>query len=308
MQNLFIGLRAGVTLLLLVMLALTGTAFAQMAEVVFSAPWGDLPGDMGLINQEEMERCGPLCFTEDGGNLYILDTVHKQIVGATPGGKSSVLAKNVTGWAMCGDGNGGVYVQTAEQIAHVGPDGKSGKSVRLKNQAGKTPKLIEGYGNDFDVSPQGDLRVRSVKQELIPVPGAPKISSASMKDAPNASLSYRIKRLIKNEVRIIGQEEGGKVLVSITVQVDGGRAGAVLFKGMDAKGNLYIELENIKDGKIGLEVHRYSQDGKRLTVFELSNDYFTTVYKKTEIAPDGSVYQMLTTPEGVRILRYGKEG
>ena len=54
-------------------------------------------------------------------------------------------------------------------------------------------------------------------------------------------------------------------------------------------------------------MHKYSLSGELLEAFSLPNDYFTTVYKKTEIAPDGSVFQMLTTPEGVRILVYKGE-
>ena len=78
-----------------------------------------------------------------------------------------------------------------------------------------------------------------------------------------------------------------------------------MFKGADDAGNLYVEVERIAGTKVGLQVHRYSIQGKRLAVFDMENRYFTTVYKKTEVTPDGSVYQMLTMPDGVRILRFG---
>jgi hypothetical protein len=128
-------------------------------------------------------------------------------------------------------------------------------------------------------------------------------SSESSTDSAE-SLRYKIKRLAGNEVRIIGLDPYGKVLVSVPIRLDSGQPGAVLFKGIDAQGNLYVELENLKRNNVELEAHRYSQSGERLGVLHLPNDYFTTVYKKTELARDGSVYQMLTTPEGVKILRW----
>jgi hypothetical protein len=41
-----------------------------------------------------------------------------------------------------------------------------------------------------------------------------------------------------------------------------------------------------------------------LSIQEIPNHYYTTVYKKTELAQDGSVYQMLTTPAGVEIWQW----
>ena len=34
-----------------------------------------------------------------------------------------------------------------------------------------------------------------------------------------------------------------------------------------------------------------------------SNDYFTTVYRKFDVRPDGTVWQMRTTPDGVAFTR-----
>jgi len=277
--------------------------FAQVGELILSAPWGDQEGEMGLINAPEMERCGPIAFSVDGDNVLILDTIHKEVKAAGKDGNMKILAKDVAGWAICGDGNGGVFVQNNTRIDHLNTKTGTKAMYHAKNKSGKSPRLIEGYGNDLIVDEKGQVKIRSVSQDVYPIEGA-----ISKKQSTPSPLSYSIKRMLRNEVRIIGCDADGKDLVSVTLKIDGGTPGATLFKGTDAKGNLYVELENIKNGKAELEVHRYAPTGERLMVFPLSNNYFTTVYKKTEVAPEGSVYQMLTTKDGVQILRYRKEG
>lgn len=294
-------------LLLSALLGFNMPVFAQIAEIAFSAPWGNDEGQIGIINQPEMERCGPLSFCTDNGLIFLLDSVHKQLVGLEPGGKSILIVKEVAGWSLCGDGNSGVFVQAADRVVHIEPKGEKSEILKIDVKKGKHSTIIEGYGNELFADHEGQISLRSVNQKIFTVTGA-KSAKQFESSILNVSLFFQIKRMLKNEVRIIGFDAQGKDLVSIPVVIDKGTPGAVLYKGMDNQGNLYVEVENIKEGKAFLEVHRYSQKGERLAVIELSNDYFTTVYKKTEIAPDGSIYQMLTTKDGIQILCYGKEG
>ena len=293
--------RAGTALLLALLFALTLAASAQVAEIAFSAPWGKSTGDVGLIKKEEMEVLGPITFCTDGRNVFLLDSVRKRVLSAVPGGKTVVRAENVTGWDICADGNGGFFIQEGPRIKHFNAKGKAGSPCLLKDKTGKSPKLIEGYGNEMFVDARGNLTVRAVDQKIHEVAGA---KAAARSSGGGPELSFRIKRMLGNKIRILGQDPDGKVLVSVKVKLDKGIPGVAIFKGRDSSGNLYVEIESIRDGKAFLEVHRYSTDGKRLAVFPLSNDYVSTVYKKTQVAPDGAVYQMLTTPEGVRILRF----
>ncbi len=299
----------GITLSALTLsFALIKQAAAETSQLIFSAPWGDKEGEMGLINQPEQEICGPLSFCTDGRNVFVLDTVHSQIVGIDANGKAKVIASKVVGWGICADGRDGVFVQDHKRVMHIDGTGKLKSRFTVEEKSGTSPKLIEGYGMDMFLDSAGYLCVRGLDQKSHRVSGAPRMRTATS-GSPVAlapSLQYRIKRLPGNEVRILGLDPEGKVLVSVPVGLDGGEPGAVLFKGTDAEANLYVEVENLKGNKVELEVHRYSPFGIRLAVFKLPNNYFATVYKKTEITPDGSVYQLLTTPDGVGILRYGK--
>jgi hypothetical protein len=81
--------------------------------------------------------------------------------------------------------------------------------------------------------------------------------------------------------------------------------GGVQVTGVDKKGNAYVELERITpDNYVHLEIRKVSPSGKELATIQLPNDYFTTVYKKTEVEANGDVYQMVTTAAGVEIIKW----
>jgi|GEM_PF-496248 len=129
------------------------------------------------------------------------------------------------------------------------------------------------------------------------------LSASQSSGATSQTLHFSIPRMEREEIRLLGFDEDGKARVSIPVKLDRGRAGAALFRGADAAGRLYVEIERVEeDGRVGLEVRRYSPSGALLAVFDLPNNYHTTIYKRTEICPDGQVLQVLTTRRGVDIL------
>jgi hypothetical protein len=275
-------------------------------------PWGEDAGRIGLIHQAEIERCGPVgfCVAEDG--MRILDTVNARVVRVSPGRAAETVAEGVRGTAIAIDGADGFLVLEDRTVSHFA-NGRRGKAFPLPAGA----RFIEGYGAGVSLSRRLGVSASSADQRTWTVatgtaakgfagPDAPQAARAVNGRAGNAKegLLFAIKQVSGNDIRILGSDADGKDLVSVPILMDGDPSGAVLFKCQDDAGNLYAEVERLKGGRAELEVHRYAPDGARLAVFKMPNDYFTTVYKKTEIAPDGTVYQLLTTPDGVKILRY----
>jgi len=280
------------------------------SEVVLEASWGTSAGQIGLLDQPEMERCGPISFCVAGDHVLLMDSMKRRVVAVEPGKGIRALADNVQGWSICPDDAGGFFTLGDDGIAHYGETGKS--KNRLSTQPPK--KTIEGYGTEVLFTPQLGLRLSNVDQKnRLLATGLARTGFAATDSSPSLigrsgllsqDLRFYIKRLSSEDIRILGEDEDGKVLVSVQVKSDGDQFGAVLFKGEDAEGHLYVEVERLVGGKAELEVHRYSHNGVRTALLQLPNDYHTTVYKKTEVMADGSVYHFLTTAGGVRVTRY----
>jgi hypothetical protein len=139
-------------------LTVTRAAAAVTSELIFSAPWGDEEGQMGLINVPDYERCGPLSFSTDGQSVFILDTVHQQIMGIDATGKAKVIAKNVAGWAICADGSGGAFVQDEKRIMHFDGNGTLKSHFGIEEKEGAPVKMVHGYVSGFGWVP---LRART---------------------------------------------------------------------------------------------------------------------------------------------------
>jgi len=288
--------------------------------IILNAKWGTDEGEIGLINNPEMERCGPLSFCcreriyafPTIGDVLILDTINKRVSGTTEG-KLSTIATDVNGWTICPDGGEGFFIFNGRETVQYDSSGVKKESFPIFSKA----KIIEGYGTELQLTSGKTVEINDVSQKSLTIAKSDIASGARLISQSNIvktiegrlgnlpdSLRFKIKRLSTKDIRILGEDYDGKILVSVPIKIDNGYAGAVLFKGQDLKGNLYVELERIIDNRAELEIHCYSPEGERLKVFNLPNDYFTTVYKKTEVTPNGTVYQILTIPEGVQIIRY----
>ena len=160
---------------LMLLFALIKPVAAETSELIFSAPWGDKEGEMGLINQPEQEICGPLSFCTDGRNVFVLDTVHSQIAGIDENGEAKVIASKVVGWAICADGSGGVFVQDGKRIMHIDGSGKLKSRFTVEEKSGASPKLVEGYGMDMFLDSAGYLCVRGLDQKANRVSDAPRM-------------------------------------------------------------------------------------------------------------------------------------
>jgi hypothetical protein len=274
-------------------------------------PWGSDEASLGLLNQPEVERVGPISFCIADGKALILDHVNERVAQAVPRQPVQTIAKNVQGISICPDGGGGFFVLSPEKASHFPASGSQGDYPLPR-----TMRLIEGYGTELTLAPEAGLALCNVDQKstIVAQGTAAKGFTASADQSAmiregrpgkaTSGLRFIIRRLGGNDIRLIGLDADDKDRIVVRIEMDGDPAGAALFKGQDSSGRLYVEVERIKGSRAELEVHRYAATGERLAVISMPNDYFTTIYKKTEVTSDGSVYQMLTTPDGVRINRY----
>ncbi len=300
--------------MILVISLITIEVQSQEGNIVLNASWGEGENEVGIIDMEELERSGPLSFdiSESGEEILLLDTINRRVLKKVGENQLKTIAKNVVGWAICDDKNNGFFIQGRKGLRHYSEKGDIDKDFAYQSRG----KIIEGYGSELTLSKDNILELNNVDQKAIALVGingngeikqpekGNKITAEGRAGNAQSELRFKIKRISGKNIRILGSDADGKILVTVPLKINGDKIGAVLFKGQDGNGNLYVEIERIINNRAKLEVHRYSQKGELRKLYKLPNNYYTTVYKKTQITPKGDVYQMLTTEKGLTITCY----
>jgi hypothetical protein len=308
---------------LIVILGLWLLAGVSLAEPVNLAEisWGSAENQVGLINMPEVERVGPTSFClDEAGNIYITDYVNKAVKMFSPDGEFiAVVANDVAGNHVAVGQKGNIYVRCDGGIVKYFSKGTAKGS--LKAPAGIS--LIEGYEQSVSVTtgttrnPGNDLIfINDIKHDVfligseIGTRDEAKLRSMDKVEKFNGHPAldnnlYQPKWINKNQ-GIINIADSGTREASKPIKVTtDDRLGGIIFKGLDIDRNVIIENERITaDGYAHLELRLYTSYGLLLDTVELPNLYFTAVYRKTYTAPDGSVYQMLTSPTGVKFIKW----
>ncbi|AXA34999.1 MAG: hypothetical protein KatS3mg130_1572 [Candidatus Sumerlaea sp.] len=283
------------------------TSWGLYGQTSFTIPWGDTPESLGLQTGEEIERVGPLCFAvSPDADIYVADTIHRQIKRWHPNGQfGGIVVHNVRPTALAFDNRGNLLALEAHTVKVFSKQGELRRTLRLPENL----PLIEGYAQEvFDEN--GLVGVNDPDETVYLFdPNLP---------TPKEPLQIRKGRRGEGGRRIFSRIENRKVELAIaenadergpaTVQhafitprfSDTIRLGAVIYRGMaGAKPSIICETEEIGPQSVRLVVRVLASDGKETAAYELPNRYFTTVYEKFEVLPDGTLWQMLTTPQGV---------
>lgn len=289
-------------------------------KTLIDIKWGLEPEDFGLVDMKgvEIPPIGPLTFSLDkNGNIYIFDSVKKHIKKfSSEGYYQGKLGSDISGSAIAIDDKGYIFVlehnpDNTGVIYEYSPSG-----ILLKHhKISKDIHLVTGYGQGvmFDVS--GNLYVNRLqkfyqigkrKQNILDMLNQRQQFSSGKKGKPGniEDNRFQIKWKNKHESTIQILNLKTSLLKKILIKTSDA-FGSILFLGQDYQGSIYIETERItKDNDVHLEVRKYNSEGSILSVIEVPNDYYTTVYKKLEVDSAGNIYQLLTTPEGVKLIKW----
>lgn len=292
-------------------------------KVLIDARWGTAPDEFGLQIGEEIEPVGPLTFavSDNGEFIYIFDTINKQVKRFDIKDKlMTTVLSDVVGTAMCVDSNQNLYLLRGHLIKHYSRDGALIDTYQISRDI----QLIEGYGQGIFFDKAGDLFVNRLQTiyhigtlSQIGLRRNKKTSSLELlstnqqeqnvrRGIPGSSISNFVTNWLDNHTAVIQILNNG-VTVSKGFTIHTPYAfGAVLFKKQDNQGAIYIETERItSDNYVHLEVRKYNPYNEdRLAIIKLPNDYFTTVYKKIHVDNQGNIYQLLTTQNGVKLIKW----
>lgn len=291
-------------------------------KILIEARWGNGQDEFGLEIKQGTDPLGPLTFALDPeGNIYIVDAVNRQMKKFNKEGhyKNAMASKGY--WeAVYIDTNQNFYVRKGRTIEHYSKDGALVESFEIS----KDIDLLEGYGQGVLLDKEGNLcvnRLQTIYTVAKPIDGGIKstqrisqfklLSHSEQVQNQRFGLpgnkigSYFVVKWLDNHdavVKALGAD--GAVLKEILMKTDDA-FGSILFLGQDAQGALYIETERITaDNHIHKEVRKYNPNGDMLAIIELPNDYFTTVNKKIAVDSQGAIYQLQTTPTGVKLTKW----
>lgn len=298
-----------------VFLALAVTSFAAGPQVIYQAQWGEDEKAVGLKDVPEDMRVGPVSFSVFHGELVLNDFVNKRLLRHTfarregrgyaiePAEKqqTKVIAQDIQADQVAAIGSR-VYIHRDGEILRLNKEGGIENLVFPVPKSQLAEPLVAGYGVEFVPYASYERRLRLLDQNEVVVQDA-----IGRCDHVGPRIACRIKRMPGNEVRLIAVDDRGKIVTSIPIEIEDGEIGAVLFKGEDHDGRLYVEVERIVDGEALLEVRGYTKEGQLIQRVEMQNDYYTTVLRKTDIDLYGNIYQMRTTKGGVEVLRFENE-
>jgi hypothetical protein len=276
-----------------------GGAAARAAS--FTIPWGTSATQLGIINQPEQERSGPVTFAiSPAGAWIVADSVNGQIKEFAPDGAFvRIVASGVRPSSMAFNADGNLLLLDGHRVTALATGGGAPRTTDLPADL----PLIEGYAQE--VFAEGDMiGVNDADENCYlfkPGDAKPQAPAAvrTGRAAGTGMRAYTARRgdAIGGALAADGAARGGageRFIRTAPLDASSARMGAVLFRGMNAGAPVW-ETEEIAPGTVRLFV-RAGADAA--TAVELPNTYFTTVYKKFEVR-EGRVYQMLTTPAGV---------
>ena len=296
-------------------LCLMSPARAVEQTQLFKLPWGKEDAALGLIDLPEVERVGPTSFClNSAGHLFICDGVNRCVKEFdSSGGFIAVVARDVAANHVIVDDQGTVFARCNRGRVEVFSSGKRVGGFQVSREV----PLIEGYEQGISLG-RDPARAAAPEWVLVNDPaqrhyqvaqaaaGATAFRAVAAEKAQtffgkpgSDGISYQPRWINRHRGVLRCFSNGSAETTSIEITTED-VLGSIVFKGVNPDGNLVIEVERITpDNYAHLEIRTYSSSGELLDSLELPNLYYTTVYRKTWLRPDGAIVQMLTEPDGV---------
>ncbi|PKO15164.1 hypothetical protein CVU37_13360 [candidate division BRC1 bacterium HGW-BRC1-1] len=271
----------------------------------FQLGWGDAPQELGLVIRPEQEPQGPLTFyVKPNGALIVADTVHGNLKEFSADGKLvRVFGAGMRPTALAARADGGLLALEGNEVSTLNSEGTLVSKLEVPAAAG----LVEGYAQDV-FEEEGMTGVNSPDETVYLFKaqneGAqPTTATAIRKGRAAGGAARAMTGLVGGRARpVISDGQGTQLPAPVAMKAaspDAVAFGGVIFRGLVGKRTVWETEEITPDG-----VRLFLRSDGPKPLLEMNNAYFTTVYRKFELRPDGSVWQMRTTPGGVEFSRH----
>lgn len=277
----------------------------RRGRTVLSLPWGTGPDRAGLRLGRESATAGPPSFDVDGQGRVLLADALQGRLAVFQGGRlvreSDVAAGPDTGIAAGGNGSTFLSERAAQKA-----------TVRRVDDRGRVGGPIElGTGFIGETHPDGN----GAAMELLPEAAWLAVSSRGRVTGPTTGRPMpdgsELLRLGTTDFLRLGTVRAGRLVDAVEVRGDG-NFGDVVLAEPDGLGGYYAVERVWRSGPRRGDQYQFMhvKGGRVLTTFAMRSDRFAQAPpgSRFRLGGDGALYQMVTSPAGLRIVRYDLGG
>jgi hypothetical protein len=275
-------------------------------EQIAILEYGGADDQIGLVNEPEMERCGPNSFAvTERGDIYILDSVNQKVKIFSASGKLLRLQDiDFVASDLAVDDNGDMFLfdATRRVVEHIDVNGERQKSIQIDELARKAFSLqaIDGEVIFYTADQRATVLSQNLQGKTVLVETLALSSKKGMKGRNGKRFKTLRNSNRIGEIYILDADS--KALNTITLPIE--NVASITFLGQDKDGNSYFQLEiSEKDVQgVVLSVYCLDNDDHLQSVIEnMPNNYFVWTAKLLQVDAKGNIFQVLPTEENVQI-------
>ena len=282
----------------------------RAGTTVLYLPWGSGPGTAGLAPGNESATVGPSSFDVDrAGRIHLVDPLHRRVAVFRDGrlvGETAVSVPPRTDIAI-GPGGGGAL---ASEGAAAGGRTVAVRAVDASGRLGRAVPL--GRASLAQLRTDG----ARVVAHLLPldawVPaergaGTGRLGLADGRPLPGGGML--LASVVGDSVRL-GRVQGGRVDTAVELRFHAALGELALAETMGRGFLVVVHLTTSRPAPTDqYQVVRVRPDGS-VSSFAVASRAFaeTMPLSRFRLGKDGHLYQLATSPDGVRIVRYGTGG
>jgi hypothetical protein len=279
-------------------------------RTVLYLPWGSGPGTAGLAPGNESATVGPSSFDVDrAGRIHLVDPLHHRVAVFGDGRlveETVVAVPPRTDIAVAAGGAGTLASEAAAPggrtvtVRAVGASGRLGPTVPL-GRAGLAELRTNGASAVAHLLPL-DAWVPAERGA-----GSGRLGLVDGRPLPGGGLL--LSSVVGDSVRL-GRVRGGRVVTAVELRFHAALGDLAL---AEAVGRGFLAVVHLTTSRPApadqYQVVRVRRDGS-VSSFAVASRAFaeTMPLSRFRLGKDGQLYQLATSPDGVRIVRYGIGG
>lgn len=276
--------------------------------------WGNAISDFG---RDDGGADGPTSFfIDNNGRIYILDQKNQRIKVYSSSGvfqkAIGIDRKTVEDIAILPGGE--IYLLDpilTKSLLKYSPNGKLSQQVKINGNF-RYASSLQPQGNNIFVENEHTDMYKIVDDGQVLTPDNQvrhKVHGRINKGRHGTFLTAKRVDMRNFLINVVDSNGVEKLKIKTESKMD---ILQLLLLASDARGNIYAGMEIIEAGPapdydlLGAEivVLKYDSSGKLLGKIDLPADNITVPYKNLDVDDNGNVYQLQTTEEGVKLVKW----